>query len=169
MNKKQITLLILVDLLFLGVMGFQVWSRYQVLQGGSVSLPVPEPANVPALPQVPEPETVAPSEVPGDTPAVEKDTAPVQTPTLSASEVEPKSRRTFVLRNPAATSVQLVGDFNQWTPQEFQKESDGRWTFSIPLAPGNYSYNLIVDGNVIRDPNQRRTDEKGRSLLTVAP
>lgn len=160
MNRKQIAFLILFDLLFLGAMGFQVWSRYQVLQGRSVPLPPPLP--VPSPPQIPVTESVVPLES-------VVSAAAVQQPVPPAPEGEPKVNRTFSFRHPTATSVQLVGDFNQWTPQEFQKGADGRWTFSIPLAPGNYSYNLVVDGNVIRDRNQRRTDEKGRSLLTVAP
>jgi 1,4-alpha-glucan branching enzyme len=77
------------------------------------------------------------------------------------------SRRTFVYNNLNAKSVQLVGDFNNWTPEAFRKSTAGRWSVSVSLAAGDYSYNFIVDGKTVRDPNQRRTDAKGRSLLTI--
>lgn len=168
MTRKQISLLIFVDLLFLGGMGLQVWDRYQALQGNPMSFPVSEqPPALSASPQLPVSESGVSIENPGEIPAVIVSTASVKTPSLPAPEGESPSRRTFVFHNPNATSVQLVGDFNQWTPQDFQKGATGRWKLSVVLAPGDYAYNFIVDGKVVRDPNQRRTDAKGRSLLTV--
>ena len=160
MNRNRIVLIILVDLILLGAGGFQLWNRYRVLQGQLAAGGGSETAALPPLPQ---------AAIPAEPPQVTESTGAVLTPALPAPGGDRKFRRTFSFHNPTAASVQLVGDFNQWTPQDFEKEAPGRWQVSVLLAPGDYSYNLIVDGKVIRDLNQRRTDAKGRSLLTVSP
>lgn len=170
MKRKTLFLLILLDLAFLGAVGFQLWNRYQVLQGEISAPPTEEVLDVPALPTAAATAVVlsTATEVPA-VPEVAVATVPVPAPPLPVSKEEKKTRRTFVYHNPKAVSVQLVGDFNQWTPQSFRKKGSGRWDVSILLSPGDYSYNFIVNGKVIRDRNQPRTDAKGRSLLTVAP
>ena len=176
MNRKIIFLLILLDLALLAGAGFMGWNRYLVLQGEKIasekSVEVVAPV-APVVQAAPPPEAVppvAPSETPVVTDVVVA-TAPVAPPTPPPAKTggELKTRRTFVYYSPKATSVKLVGDFNQWEPQNFRKKGSGRWEVSVLLAPGDYSYNFVVDGKVIRDRNQRRTDAKGRSLLTVAP
>jgi hypothetical protein len=55
----------------------------------------------------------------------------------------------FVLVDPAAKSVSVVGDFNQWTKGASIMRAEGLegiWTLSIPLTPGRYEYAFIVDG-----------------------
>jgi 1,4-alpha-glucan branching enzyme len=55
----------------------------------------------------------------------------------------------FVAVAPGATSVTLVGDFNDWnvaaTPMHAASE-DGIWSVSLPLPPGRYRYAFLVDG-----------------------
>ncbi len=121
---------------------------------------------------------------PGQSPAVSTvSTVPISTSTVetappittSTSPVQnaapgmpsQAARRTFKYFNKAAKKVHLVGDFNKWVPQAFQRNSRGGWSVSLSLSPGDYSYNFVVDGRTIRDPNQQRTDSRGRSLLTV--
>ncbi|MBK8576079.1 MAG: hypothetical protein IPN90_10560 [Elusimicrobia bacterium] len=142
----------MLDLIFLAGVGFQLWTRYHTLQREN-------------LPVLSENDTIEP--------AVVMEQAPVADPIKKAipppSDVKPKMGRTFLFISGTAKSVQLVGDFNGWSPQAFKKDEKGRWTVSVMLAPGDYSYNFIVDGKTIRDPNQRRTDLEERSLLTVSP
>ena len=62
----------------------------------------------------------------------------------------------FVLVASEARSVTVVGDFNGWridaTPLVPAGEP-GRWTVSVPLRPGRYTYSFIVDGTEWRpDP-----------------
>ena len=62
----------------------------------------------------------------------------------------------FVLVAPSAKSVSLVGDFNDWnataTPLT-PVRAGGVWTITVPLAPGRYTYNFVVDGSrVMPDP-----------------
>lgn len=55
----------------------------------------------------------------------------------------------FVLVAPAAGSVSLVGDFNNWDRAATRLTpgaESGTWTISLPLAPGRYEYAFIVDG-----------------------
>ena len=80
----------------------------------------------------------------------------------------------FVFNEPKATSVVLVGDFNDWdtagTPM--QKSTGGLWTITIPLTAGRYSYTFIVDGKRwVADPSAPRApaDDFGQpsSVVTV--
>jgi 1,4-alpha-glucan branching enzyme len=85
------------------------------------------------------------------------------------------SAPTFTYTDPAAKSVYVAGDFNQWnaTANPMQKDSSGVWTASIPLKPGKYQYKFIVDGDWKQDPlNTQTADDTfgGRnSVKTVAP
>jgi hypothetical protein len=80
----------------------------------------------------------------------------------------------FVLVAPAARSVALVGDFNDWnaTPLVPVREG-GVWTVTVPLAPGKYTYNFVVDGSrMMPDPAapEAPADDFGSpaSIVTVA-
>ena len=54
----------------------------------------------------------------------------------------------FVLVAPTAKSVALVGDFNDWSAVQLRPvNTGGAWTITVPLAPGRYTYNFVVDGN----------------------
>jgi len=55
----------------------------------------------------------------------------------------------IIFFSPEASSVALVGDFNEWGQREvtLAESSDrGIWEFSMALDPGVYHYNLLVDG-----------------------
>ncbi len=50
-------------------------------------------------------------------------------------------------------SVYLAGDFNAWNQWELKmKKVTGGWELPYVLAPGNYEYKFIVEGNWIADP-----------------
>lgn len=55
----------------------------------------------------------------------------------------------FVLADPTARSVALVGDFNGWSRTATllePTEVDGQWTVSLTLPSGRHEYAFIVDG-----------------------
>ena len=55
----------------------------------------------------------------------------------------------FVLVAPGARQVSLVGDFNDWNAQATPLtpvKRGGVWTITVPLKPGRYNYNFVVDG-----------------------
>jgi 1,4-alpha-glucan branching enzyme len=57
-------------------------------------------------------------------------------------------------RIPEARSVTLVGSFNRWDTSVHQlaRGSDGWWTISLSLTPGEYRYLFLVDGAPWNDP-----------------
>jgi hypothetical protein len=61
----------------------------------------------------------------------------------------------FSLRAPAAGSVKLAADFTDWEmfPLEMMRSADGVWFTMVPLAPGQYAYRFIVDGEWRDDPH----------------
>lgn len=61
----------------------------------------------------------------------------------------------FVLDLPDASSVSVVGDFNNWAVDEapMQKSSTGVWNLTLPVKPGRHEYSFVVDGKRwIADP-----------------
>jgi 1,4-alpha-glucan branching enzyme len=51
--------------------------------------------------------------------------------------------------------VAVAGDFNQWSAsgQPLVRDSGGRWTVSMKLAPGTCHYRFVVDGDRwVEDP-----------------
>jgi 1,4-alpha-glucan branching enzyme len=85
------------------------------------------------------------------------------------------SAPTFTYTDPAAKSVYVAGDFNEWnaTANPMEKDSSGVWTASVALKPGKYQYKFVVDGNWKQDPlNPDTADDTfgGRnSVKTVGP
>ena len=79
----------------------------------------------------------------------------------------------FVLIAPQASSVSLVGDFNDWDPARSPMQTaHGVWATVVPLAPGRYRYAFLVNGVEWRaDPGApaARDDEFGTpsSVVTV--
>lgn len=67
----------------------------------------------------------------------------------------------FFFESAGAQNVQLVGDFNNWTPNQIfldNKEGNGFWNKTILLPPGKYQYRYIVDGNWVHDPKNDQTE-----------
>lgn len=67
----------------------------------------------------------------------------------------PKAPRKAVLRRvpllvraEGARQVAVTGDFTQWSNQGFALApvAGGDWSITLELAPGEYQYRLIVDG-----------------------
>jgi hypothetical protein len=77
---------------------------------------------------------------------------------------------------PHASSVALVGDFNNWDPKATPlraASTGGVWSVEVPIEPGRHLYAFVVDGTVWRpDPAapQATGEDFGEpnSALTVA-
>ncbi len=72
----------------------------------------------------------------------------------------------FEYVDPAAKTVALAGDFNQWDAgnRPLARLPGGRWTVSIKLEPGTYHYRFVVDGDRwVEDPlnNERAPNDYG--------
>lgn len=63
--------------------------------------------------------------------------------------MEERRKIKFVIREPDAEEVALLGDFNHWNAgaHPMKRNADGRWTVSLFLPAGRYEYKLMVDGN----------------------
>ena len=67
----------------------------------------------------------------------------------------------FVTLYPRAHSVQIAGDFNNWSPQHHVMEkvgNSGVWQTKMKLHPGRYRYRLVVDGQWQQDPYNELTE-----------
>jgi len=70
-----------------------------------------------------------------------------------------KVKQQFVFHAPEATSVKIVGNFNNWIPADtsnMARNKDGTWSKNLFLAPGSYQYRFVVDGNWVEDINNSK-------------
>jgi len=82
----------------------------------------------------------------------------------------------FRYRNSDARKVNLVGDFNAWSPAAdpmTDENGDGEWTLFYPLEPGRYAYKFVIDGKKwIADPTNPIAEPDGfdgRNSIVVIP
>ena len=72
---------------------------------------------------------------------------------------------TFTLNMPDASNVDVIGSFNQWTPNGFQMHWDksrGLWILSVQLEDGRYEYAFLVDGkSIVPDPKALMQQDDG--------
>ncbi len=72
---------------------------------------------------------------------------------------------TFTLNMPDASNVEVIGSFNQWTPNGFRMDRDerrGLWVLSVPLERGRYEYAFLVDGKtILPDPKAFMQQDDG--------
>lgn len=59
---------------------------------------------------------------------------------------ESAARGAIGFRIQGARSVEVAGDWNDWTPEPLILGPDGRWLIPAGLGPGIYRFNLRVDG-----------------------
>lgn len=61
---------------------------------------------------------------------------------------------TFSLHAPAARSVHLAGEMTDWdrSPRALTRGPEGLWTLTLDLAPGQWVYKFVVDGQWQADP-----------------
>ena len=72
---------------------------------------------------------------------------------------------TFTLNMPDVSNVEVIGSFNQWTPNGFRMHWDerrGLWVLSVPLERGRYEYAFLVDGKtILPDPKAVMQQDDG--------
>jgi hypothetical protein len=77
----------------------------------------------------------------------------------------------FTYYDPAAFSVSLAGDFNNWdtNANPMVKDDEGMWRVVVQLSPGEYEYKFVVNGGTwMADPdNPRVVGDYGNSGLTI--
>lgn len=149
-DRRALLSLLLADLFVMAGAVFVLADRYQLMKGRAAGVTPPvsaeAPADAPAEPQAPA--------------------APARAASAAAKGVR---HILFSYRNSKPARVEVVGSFNGWEPLALKKGKNHTWTVSVPLEPGDHTYNYLVDGKAIRDPNNPRTAPEGRSLLTVKP
>lgn len=70
----------------------------------------------------------------------------------------------LVVVQPGARSVHIAGDFNGWNPARtpLEPHAGGAWTVTLPLQPGRYAYQFVVDGDRwIADPFAAEQNDDG--------
>jgi hypothetical protein len=78
-------------------------------------------------------------------------TAEIATPELVPVSNDGRVPKTFVLKQPGASSVTLVGDFNAWGEKSTvlrDPSGTGVWTVTVMLPPGRHSYAFLVNDSV---------------------
>jgi len=79
----------------------------------------------------------------------------------------------FAIDASGAKSVYVTGTFNDWSLDDGCRlqEIDGQWRVDIPLKPGFYKYQFIIDGVWKEDPNNPRRERNSfgdvNSLIEV--
>src|SRR6056297_556874 len=68
-------------------------------------------------------------------------------------------------------SVQVVGNFNNWTPSDKFLLEDGVWNYSVKLSPGKYHYQLVINDEWMLDPQNPEKESNNiggyNSVLTI--
>jgi 1,4-alpha-glucan branching enzyme len=70
--------------------------------------------------------------------------------------------------------VKIAGDFTEWQNGAIvmsKSSRSGEWTASVRVAPGEYQYRFMIDGNWYTDPStERSTNPFGsdNSILRVS-
>jgi enterochelin esterase-like enzyme len=70
----------------------------------------------------------------------------------------------FSLRAPQAQQVFLAGEMTDWDKgkRAMSRDADGVWRLSVDLAPGQWIYKFVVDGQWVHDPATAEHDADGR-------
>lgn len=98
-------------------------------------------------------------------------------PPLNASPEAVEGGVIFRYKNPDARRVNLVGDFNDWSPTAdpmTDENGDGEYTLFYPLGVGTYAYKFLVDGkNWVTDPWNPTSEPDGfngrNSVVKILP
>ncbi len=80
------------------------------------------------------------------------------TPSTKRPRKAPAREIAFAVRLGDAREVSVTGDFTSWSPEGLRLTpgGDGTWGTTLRLAPGEYQYRLIVDGQWRDDPQAPR-------------
>lgn len=77
----------------------------------------------------------------------------------------------FICHAPEATTVSLVGDFNEWNPAALPMKQmpDRSWLLTVELKHGHHRYAFLVDGDLTLDPSAQgiTRNDKGERVCLV--
>lgn len=77
----------------------------------------------------------------------------------------------FICHATQATSVSLVGDFNNWNPSAnpMKQMADRSWFLQVELKHGHHRYAFLVDGVLTLDPQAQgiTRNDKGERVSLV--
>jgi hypothetical protein len=170
-NKRTLLTLCLGSLFLMAGAGFIAWGRWEQAKSR-----LPEVNAGSSLPDtfndIHAAGTGWPGSTPGGNPPLSSSSpAPVPAASPAGAPSAPPGKRNirFSYRNSRPLKVEVIGSFNNWSPLPMVKGENHTWEASASLEAGEYTYNFIVDGKVVRDPNNPRTAPEGRSLLVVQP
>ncbi len=85
---------------------------------------------------------------------------PVQ---LAANATDGRVPTQFVFDAATATSVSVVGEFNEWQVDNLPmtRVANGLWTATVPLTPGRHVYAFLVDGRLlVADPRAPKSGDE---------
>ena len=86
---------------------------------------------------------------------------------LTSPEINNDRSVTFRMFAPAATTVEVEGDFGE--KGTMKKSDDGVWTYTTaPLEPEMYSYRFKVDGIDVLDPSMESMFSTPQTFIVVA-
>jgi len=89
-----------------------------------------------------------------------------------AVRVTADSMRLLSVREPAASTVEIMADFTQWQPVALARNADGNWTIACAIAPGGHRLALRVDGGPWTvPPNLPRVEDEfgGEAGMLIVP
>lgn len=82
----------------------------------------------------------------------------------------------LVVVQPGARVVHAAGDFNGWNPTRtpLEQTANGAWAVTLPLEPGRYEYQFVIDGEQwVGDPFAPEQNDDGfgsrNAVLDVRP
>ena len=69
-------------------------------------------------------------------------------PAVTRAPLSPLKKVSIATRLDGAREVLVTGDFTKWNGAAvpLTQATDGTWTATLQLAPGEYQYRLLVDG-----------------------
>jgi len=105
--------------------------------------------------------------------AVAGTAAAAAAPAATTQATGGKAQVSFRYEDSSATQVYVAGDFNGWSDSaDLMDNADGVWTKTLELAPGDYGYKFVADGNWTQDPSNTNATDDGfggqNSLVHVA-
>lgn len=170
MNRELLMVLLAFNLFVMGSSLYLMWQRWQKYSSRKSSIPMMAATPSQSTPQIQKQPTIPVASVPADSVSQEKKAPTTETP--RQKKINPKRKIVFQYRDSIPKRVSIIGSFNQWSPQLMKKGEGHLWSIALELEPGTYAYNFVVDGRVIRDPNNKKTkqaNQKIPSSLLIVP
>ncbi len=84
---------------------------------------------------------------PAKKPAAVKKAAPAKKPAAKKAQKPELKEVVFNVYSPDSKSVEVAGEFNNWTPAKMKKGEQGVWSLKKNLAAGTYQYKFVFDGS----------------------